>query len=115
MAHAEPKNKKYDEKGCWNRFMEMGAAYTVRKLNSWHKEKYGFVSHMGVQWAIWRYACKNPETAYDQYKVWNLGFGFRDFLKKCQRIAKGTGNSRRDSILGKRAYRQFCQKYELEE
>ena len=130
MALTGKKIKKYDEKECWDKFMEMGAGATIRKLNNWHTEKYGFASQMGPYWAMWRYACKNVDQAFGQYKVWwfetasavqnvknvpSFIVTKEDFLKDCRNHIIGSGNIRRDSVLSQRAYRKFCQENGLEE
>jgi len=107
----------YDEKACWEQYMVVwrGAA-TYRKLRDWHRDEYGFGSQMGAYWAAWRWACKNPEACYPQYKNWfddkfSQDVTFNDFVKLCKTRVENSGHS----ILGKRKYGAFCRQWDLAE
>lgn len=113
-------NKKYDEEECWNLAMSWGAAFTTNRLHEWHKKNKNFGSHMGGVWAMWRWAARNPELCYPQYKQWYLesakaievidaNVTFEEFLRDIQKHAKG-----KDSILGRKAYKKWCAKYGLD-
>ena len=116
--------KLYDEKACWDKAMEWGAAFTYRKLKKWHRDYYGFGSQMGPCWAMWRYAINNAEECFPQYKQWYFQtyenslrhkedikseVNFKDFLEDCKAHAKG-----KNTILSRSAYKKFCEKYGLE-
>jgi hypothetical protein len=77
---------------------------------------------------MWRYASRNVDEAWEQYRKWwhetasttrvyNVPkfVDKEDFLKDCQRHIKGTGDSKRNSVLGIREYRRWCAKWGLEE
>jgi len=125
MALTRTKNngKKYDEKECWDLYMSWGAAATVEKLHRWHKEYKGFGSHMGGIWAMWRYAAQNPDACYPQFKQWYFesasaiadevvdpNITFDDFLNEIRVHAKN-----KNSIMSQKKYKQFCQKWNLNE
>ena len=123
LTRTKTGTKKYDDEECWNLAMSWGAAFTTNKLHRWHKENKGFGSHMGGIWAMWRWAAKNPELCYPQYKKWYFesasdvsnevidpNASFEEFLEDIRRHAHG-----KDSILSKKAYKQWCVKYGLED
>jgi hypothetical protein len=119
-------NKKYNDRECWEQFMEWGAAASVNKLERWHKENKGFGSHMGVVWAMWRHAASNPERCFPQYKKWYFetasaepdapdpNVTFEDFLEEIRFHAEGKGERGRSSVLSHRAYKLFCETYGLQ-
>ena len=130
LTRTKNKGKKYDEKECWDLYMSWGAGATVDKLHKWHLANTDFGSRMGGVWAMWRWAARNPELCYPQYRQWffennvgkteqveengkrvqkeiNPNITFNDFLGIIQEEARNV------SVLSRRAYRQFCAKYEL--
>jgi len=126
-------NKKYDDRECWDLAMSWGAAFTVDKLHRWHKKNKGFGSRMGGVWAMWRWAARNPELCYPQFKKWyfenaigetrweeigdkmvekdiNPNVTFEEFLEKIRDHAKD-----KDSVLSNTAYKTWCAKWNMEE
>jgi hypothetical protein len=132
--------KLYNEKECWEKYMSWGAAASTQRLLNWHRAEHGFGTRMGPVFAMWRWAVNNPEECYPQYKEFhrhnapgedlsqysnfkikwffeNYKSGeyqeitFEEFLnliKKLARVYVG-------SVLGKKAYKRFCDKYGLKE
>lgn len=116
------RRKIYNDRECWETAMSWGAAFTYRKLAKWHIGKHGFGSAMGPRWAMWRYACQNPEECFPAYKDWYFltayngtrsprdpdpNITFRDFLEDC----KAHGNNK--SVMARRTYKKFCEKHGL--
>lgn len=130
----------YNEKECWDKYMSLGAAASTQRMLNWHRLENGFGTRMGPVFAMWRWAVKNPEECYPQYKEWlkqnapggdikdypnykrkwfaeNYNNGeykeitFEEFLGVLRDRTKGYVCS----VLGKKAYRRFCAKWNLEE
>lgn len=120
--------KKYNDKECWEQAMSWGAAFSVNRLERWHKENKGWGSHMGVVWAMWRWAAENPEACFPQYQKWvfekasnthgtpevpDFNVTFEQFLEEIRFHAEGKGAKGRSSVLSKSRYNQFCENYGL--
>jgi hypothetical protein len=112
------KVKKYNEQECWEVYMGMGAAASQKKLINWlWEERRIKASNMGPVWAMWRWALKNPEQCYEQYKKWwfesasqegvDSNVSFRDFLEDVKH------HCRHRSMGSRKEYEDFCAKYGL--
>jgi hypothetical protein len=111
--------RKYNDQECWEHFMvEMGGGASHGKLRAWLREiKRVKVSQMGPYWAMWRWAARNPELTYPQYKKWYFetasivgedgNASFEDFLQDIKKASM-------IGALGRAEYRQFCEKYSLQ-
>ena len=64
-------NRKVDDKECWEQYMSWGAAASHVKLRAWLLSEKGIrVTQMTPFWAMWRYACRNPQEAFPAYQKW---------------------------------------------
>lgn len=114
----------YDGERIWKKFTSMGAASTTEKLNQWCEsvgmvnEALGKVSHMGPTWAMWRYAFRNPEEAYPQYKSWAEEYR-NELVISGKKITKElfyeelSLKGKHTTVVGDKEYFAFCEKYKV--
>lgn len=118
----QPSDRKiYDGKLLWETYMGWGAAATYKKLRAFAREKgmvnpeTGQVSHMGVYFAAWKYAFRNPYEAHKSYKEWRFQTdrylpSFRDFLLEIQNHAYNN----KSIATSDKAYEEFCRTFDLD-
>lgn len=121
----KPGRQVYNGKSLWRKYCSMGRAATYDKLAKWatsqdmKRSKSKSATRMGVYFAMWRYALRNPEAAYPDYEKWatqyqeeltieGVSVTFEMFLKDIKKHAKTPG------CVGKASYIKFCEKYDLE-
>lgn len=110
--------RKLDDKECWDTYMSWGAAASHKKLRLFMQEKNQVnVSVMAPFFAMWRYAIRNPEETFTQYKKWFFetasqegldgNITFDDFLQDLKQHGK------MEALLSRSRYIEFCEKYNL--
>lgn len=107
----------YDGKKIWERYMSMGRAATFEKLNNWCLQEgmvnqdTNRVSKWGPKFSMWRYAIRNPEEAYESYKLRSMEYGeFPTFEEFCQDVADHA-ITRRTMVINYKEKERFVQKY----
>lgn len=110
--------RKYDDKECWEKYMDWGAAASHKKLRGWLQERGTSTSPMGPFFAMWRHAIRNPEETYPQYRKWFFetasqegsdgNVTFEEYLLDLKK------HGRMRSLLSKSAFAEFCEKYNLD-
>lgn len=115
----KPGRQVYDGEALWEKYHSMGRAATYDKLAEWatdqgmKRAKSKKATRMGVYFAMWRYALRNPEAAYPAYEKWAKGYEeeltiegvevtFKMFLKDIEKHALTPG------CVGKASYVKFC-------
>lgn len=120
------KRKQYDGKVLWQVFMGMGRAASYKKLSEWAAEngmvnpRTGKVSEMGPNWAMWSYAMRQPEEAFEAWKKW--AWEHEDELAESgieptwERFLKDVKehNGPGKPMHSKTRYAEFCEKYKKE-
>lgn len=102
--------------------MSWGAAASHIKLRRWLKEEKGLdieTKGMGSFFAMWLWAIRNPELTYPQYKKWYFETASQEGVKSdvsfdfyLQEL-KRQGKMR--SLISRKEYNEFCEKYNLSE
>lgn len=107
----------YDGKKIWQKYMSLGRAATYDKIRRWCLEEgmvnqeTGIVSKWGPKFAMWRYAIRNPEEAYEAYKLRFMEYGeFPTFREFCQDVADHA-YTRRTMVINYKEKELFVRKY----
>lgn len=107
----------FDDRLLWKTYMGWGRAATYSRLRAWCIQngmvnpETGKVSQMGVYWAIWRFAVRNPEEAYEDYKLWQMEFGnFPTFQEFCIDLYLHA-YAKKAIVIGKKKKKEFIEKY----
>lgn len=108
----------YDGKKLWDEYMSMGkaASYNMlaKKCVEWGmvNKQNGKATHMGVKFAMWRYAARNPETAYETFKGFKIQFGeYMNFDEFCWMIYEHCASPNVGLVIGLKEKKRFYEKY----
>lgn len=110
------KEKVYDGEVLFRAWCQWGAAASNPRLMEFAKAEFGQTSQMGPHYAMWHWAFRHPEEAFELYKNWWFDnypdreqIAFHEFLKTLQ------DKGRHQNIGGaRRNLERFCAKYNLD-
>lgn len=119
----------YDGEKLFKKYCSMGAAATYEKLFEFAKGQgmfdpdTGKPSNMGMHFAMWRWALRNPEEAWKYYEPYirefehilipkGIKIDFNSFLLEIRDKTGPKGQTRKGAV-GRRTYVAFCRKYNL--